>query len=222
LSRTALTATAAPRLDRRSFLMGTLGVAGAMALSGCVSLRSRGEWDDIYGPITTDRFQIPAVDTGMIDEALLRRTVRYNTTEPVGTIVVDTPNFFVYHVQPEGMAVRYGASMPWAEFLWSGIATIDRKTEWPIWTPTAGQLSRNPEYRQWANGWPPGIDNPLGSRALYLYQNGQYTLCTIYGTSNPTIIGRGASSGCVGLLNQDIIHLYNATPIGTRVVILPV
>jgi len=212
---------AAKRLDRRSFLLGSLGAVGALALSGCSTLRSRGEWDDVYGPITTDRFPIPAIDTSQVDPAYLRRVVRYDTTEAVGTIVVDTPNFFVYHVQAGGMAVRYGASMPWAEFLWHGIATIDRKTEWPTWTPTQGQLSRNPEYRQWAGGWPPGIDNPLGSRVLYLYQNGQYTLFTIYGTSNTTMIGRGASSGCVGLLNQDIIHLYNNTPIGTRVVVLP-
>src|SRR5690606_38064628 len=106
-------------------------------------------------------------------------------------------------------------------FEWSGVAFIERKAEWPIWTPTPGQISRDPSLVQYRGGMPPGLNNPLGSRALYLYQNGVYTLATIYGSSDPSSLGRGVSSACIGLLNQDIIHLYDRVPLGTRVVILP-
>lgn len=214
-------ALAAPAISRRSFLLGSAAAAGAtISLSGCATFFDRGADTGVYGALPDERFPLPAVDVSDVDPRLLRHTVRYTTSEPVGTIVVELQPRYLYHVEEEGMATRYGINAPRDPFEWEGVAFIDRKAEWPIWTPTPAQQSRDPSLRQWAGGMPPGITNPLGSRALYLYQNGVYTLCTIYGTDQAWTLGQGVSSGCIGLLNQDVIHLYNRTPLGTRVVII--
>lgn len=216
----SIAAVANTGISRRSFLAGSLGGLAAVSLSGCMTM-SRGIDRSVYGPLPDERFPIPAVDVSDVDPALLRQVVRYPTDEAPGTIVVDLDNFYLYRVEPEGMATRYGINSPREAFLWSGVATIDRKAEWPIWTPTRDQIGRDPSLVQYAGGMQPGLQNPLGARALYLYQNGAYTLCTIYGTDQAWTIGQRVSSGCVGLLNQDVIHLYDRTPIGTRVVLLP-
>ena len=208
-------------LDRRSFLMGSVAGLGALSLAGCATIGSRAQFDANYAALPNERFPIPAVDVSQVDSRYLRQTVRYDSPEPVGTIIVDTPNYFLYVVEPEGLATRYGASVGAAAFLWSGEAYIGRKAEWPIWTPTPAQIGRDPSLVQYAGGMQPGLDNPLGARALYLYQDGRYTLFTIYGTIHTQLIGANFGSGCIGLLSQDIIHLFDRTPVGTNVIVLP-
>jgi lipoprotein-anchoring transpeptidase ErfK/SrfK len=211
-------------LNRRSFLFGSAAGIGALGLAGCTTMSggiSRAEAARVYGPLPEEQFPIPAVDVAKIDRKYLRRTVRYDTDEAPGTIIVDPGNYFVYRIEEEGTATRYGANVGRDGFLWSGLAYVGRKAEWPIWTPTPDQIGRDPSLVKYAGGMPPGLKNPLGARALYLYQDGAYTLYTIYGTSVAATIGTGVSSGCTGLLNQDIIDLYSRTPVGTNVVVLP-
>jgi lipoprotein-anchoring transpeptidase ErfK/SrfK len=211
-------------LDRRSFLLGSAASLGALGLAGCTTMSggmSNAEAAWVYGPLPNEEFPVPAVDVSKLDRRYLRRTVRYDSDEAPGTIIVDPGNYYVYRIEGEGTATRYGANVGRDGFLWSGRAYVGRKAEWPIWTPTPDQIGRDPKLVEYAGGMPPGLKNPLGARALYLYQDGAYTLYTIYGTSWPATIGTGVSSGCTGLLNQDIVHLYAQTPVGTSVVVLP-
>ncbi len=211
----------APLLSRRSLLLGSLAGVGALSLSACAGMRFRNDYDSMYAALPDERFPIPATDLSLIDPAYWRRTVRYPSDEEPGTIIIDPGNFYLYRIEQDGFATRFGANVGRAGFLWSGEAYIGRKAEWPIWTPTPDQIGRDPSLVQYAGGMAPGLDNPLGSRALYLYQDGRYTLYTIYGTAIEQSIGQGVSSGCVGLMNQDIIYLYDLTPVGTKVIVLP-
>jgi lipoprotein-anchoring transpeptidase ErfK/SrfK len=211
------------RLDRRSFLFGSAACLGALGLAGCASLddTARLEAAKLYGPVPDKKFAIPAVDVSKIDPRYYRRTVRYDTREASGTIIIDPANYYVYRVEGDGNATRYGANVPRKGFLWKGDAYVGRKAEWATWTPPKEMMQRQPEARKYAGGMPGGLDNPLGARTLYLYQNGRYTVCTIYATSDPESIGRGVTSGCTGLLTQDMIDLYDRTPVNTKVIILP-
>ncbi len=209
-------------LDRRSFLLGSAAGFGALGLAGCATTDDlvRAEAAKLYGPLPGEKFPVPAVDVSKIDPKYYRRTVRYDTREAPGTIIIDPANYYVYRVEGDGAATRYGANVPRKGFLWAGDAYVGRKAEWAIWTPPKEMIARQPEAAKYAGGMPGGLDNPLGARTLYLYQNGAYTLCTIYGTSDPTTIGAGITSGCTGLLTHDMIDLYSRTPVKTKVVIL--
>ena len=208
-------------MNRRAFLAGSAAVVGALGLAGCASGgMSLAEAERVYGPLPGERFPVPAVNLSKVDPRYLRRTVRYSSNEPVGTIIVDPRHYYVYRIEGGGMATRYGANVGRAGFLWSGEAYIGRKAEWPVWTPPREMILRQPEAAPYANGMPPGLDNPLGARTLYLYQNGAYTLFTIYSTIRPETIGKGISSGCVGLLTQDMVDLYAKTPVDTKVIVL--
>src|SRR5215208_528899 len=204
-------------LDRRSFLFGSAISVGALSLAGCVTQdgMSVAEAAKLYGPVPEEKFPIPAVDIAKVDPKYYRRTVRYPTNEAPGTIIVDPGNYYVYRIEGDGNATRYGANVGRAGFLWSGDAYVGRKAEWPVWTPPKEMILRQPEARKYAGGMPGGLDNPLGARTLYLYQNGVYTLYTIYSTSVAQSIGTGATSGCTGLLSQDMIDLYSRTPVKT-------
>lgn len=210
-------------LTRRTFLVGSAVGFGALGLAGCASYdgMSLAEAQRVYGPVPDEKFPIPAVDVSKVNPKYFRRTVRYETKEAPGTIVVDPSNYYVYRVEDEATATRYGANVGRAGFLWSGDAYVGRKGEWATWTPPKEMIQRQPEAAKYANGMPGGLDNPLGARTLYLYQNGNYTLYTIYATSDPESIGNGVTSGCVGLLSQDMIDLYARTPVKTKVVVLP-
>jgi lipoprotein-anchoring transpeptidase ErfK/SrfK len=217
-------AVATPGLmNRRSFLAGSAVALGALGLAGCTTSGGMGVADAqrIYGPVPGERFPIPAVNVSRINPKYLRQTVPYKSAHAVGTIVVDPRNYYVYRIEGDGYATRYGANVGRAGFLWSGNAYIGRKAEWPVWTPPREMIRRQPEVAKYAGGMAPGQNNPLGARTLYLYQNGAYTLYTLYSTIMPETIGRGVSSGCVGLLTQDMIHLYDRTPVNTKVVVLP-
>ena len=152
-----------------------------------------------------------------------RQEVLYRTREKPGTIVVDPNDRFLYLVQGGDRALRYGVGVGRVEaFNFRGEARIGRKAEWPRWTPTPDMIAREPErYGPYSGGMPGGEGNPLGARALYLYKDGRDTHYRLHGTIEPSTIGTKVSSGCVRLMNQDIIDLYQRVPVGAKVVVLP-
>lgn len=204
---------------------------GSFALAGCNTINSvedlqaavpNAAYLAMYDAETDEKFSIPASDISRIDERFLRTVVSYATEERPGTIVIDTRNRHLYLTMENGQAVRYGIGVGGVGMSWSGRAQVGRKAEWPRWTPTSAMIRRDPERnRPWANGMPPGLSNPLGPRALYLHQGGRDTLYRIHGTNEPHTIGQAVSSGCIRMLNQDIIDLYGRVPAGAQVVVLP-
>ncbi len=210
-------------VNRRSFLVGSAVGIGALGLGGCAATdgMSLAEAQKLYGPVPEEKFPVPAIDVSKVDPKYFRRTVAYDTKEPAGTIIVDPANYYVYRVAGDGTAPRYGANVGRDGFRWNGNAYVGRKSEWPTWTPPKEMIKRQPEVAKYARGMPGGLENPLGARTLHLYQNGAYTLYTIYASLDAESIGNGITSGCVGLLTQDMMHLYAQTPVKTKVVVLP-
>ena len=142
-----------------------------------------------------------------------RQEVDYTGREAPGTIVVDTPSRFLFLIEPGGRALRYGIGVGRPGFEWSGVKRISRKSEWPDWTPPPQMLLRRPDLPRHMAGGP---DNPLGARALYLGSS----LYRIHGTNEPSTIGHNVSSGCIRMMNEDVIDLYNRVPVGAKVIIL--
>jgi lipoprotein-anchoring transpeptidase ErfK/SrfK len=179
------------------------------------------EYLSMYGERPDEQHPLPATDLTEVEPQFLRRIVTYPTPERPGTIVVDTDNRYLYLVMEGGKAVRYGIGVGKQGMSWRGRATVARKAQWPRWTPTAAMIAREPERnRPWAAGMAGGLENPLGARALYLYQGNRDTMYRIHGTSEPWSIGKSVSSGCIRLFNQDIIDLFSRVPTGTTVVVL--
>lgn len=175
-----------------------------------------------YGAVADGGFSIPAVDPEELKPRYVRQLVRNPTDQPPGTLVVDPHNRFLYLVQENGMALRYGVGVGREGLEFSGSANVGYKRTWPSWRPTDAMIAREPEkYRPWRNGMSGGSDNPLGARALYLFKNGEDTLYRIHGTNEPWSIGEAVSSGCIRMMNQDIIDLYGRVPDGAKVVVLP-
>lgn len=155
-----------------------------------------------------------------LDKKYEPQTVKF-TGYRAGTIVVDPKNHFLYLVERWGKARRYGVGVGKAGLAFKGSAEIKRKAEWPSWTPTANMIKREPQkYKRYAKGVPGGPDNPLGARALYLYKGGRDTYYRIHGTTQPNSIGRSVSNGCIRMINDHVIDLYNRVPLGTKVVVL--
>jgi lipoprotein-anchoring transpeptidase ErfK/SrfK len=152
--------------------------------------------------------------------------VYYPSNETPGTIVVDVQNRFLYAIEGNGRATRYGIGVGRQGFSWSGIATVHDKQEWPDWYPPKEMIERKPELMRQVSvlqsgyGVPGGPTNPLGARALYLWQGNKDTLYRIHGTNEPWTIGTNVSSGCIRMLNQDVIDLYRRTPVGAKVLVL--
>ena len=142
-----------------------------------------------------------------------RQTVDYDGRQAPGTMVIDTPAKYLYLVQPGGKALRYGIGVARDGFEWSGTHRITRKREWPDWTPPAEMLKRRPDLPRHMEG---GLDNPLGARALYIGS----TLYRIHGTNEPWSIGQNVSSGCIRMVNEDVVDLYARVKIGAKVVVL--
>jgi lipoprotein-anchoring transpeptidase ErfK/SrfK len=166
-------------------------------------------------------FPVRENDAKLIEYKYRRREVEYDGAEAPGTIVVDPRQRFLFHVQGPGRAMRYGASVGKAGRRWTGDATIGKMAKWPVWTPTPEHVAEFPKLVKWIpGGMPGGIENPMGARALYLYQGDVDTVYRIHGTHDPKLIGKKATAGCFGLLNSDIIHLYDQVSLGTRVVVL--
>jgi len=180
-----------------------------------------------YGRMDGEPFAIPAVPLSDIDSAYLRKIVDYPTRTAPGTIIVDPRRHFLYLVQEGGRAIRYGVGVGREGFGWSGVATIHDKQEWPDWYPPKEMLRRQPALRKAVRklrsglGVQGGPGNPLSARAMYLWQGNKDTLYRIHGTIEPWTIGKNVSSGCIRMINQDAIDLYQRTPVGAKVMVLP-
>lgn len=178
----------------------------------------------MYAAMPQEQFPVPAVKLSQVDPRYWRQVVDYSTNEKVGTLIVDTPNKFLYHVLPGGKAMRYGIGVGKDGFSWSGRATVAYKREWPKWTPPDEMVARDPRLRPISKengGMPPGLTNPLGARALYIHQGGRDTLYRLHGTPEAYSIGKAVSSGCIRLLNQDVIDLHDHVRDGSAIVVLP-
>jgi lipoprotein-anchoring transpeptidase ErfK/SrfK len=149
-----------------------------------------------------------------------RREMEYKTQEPPGTIVVDPARCFLYHIGANGQATRYGVTVGKSSKAWTGEAVIKRMAKWPVWVPAPYHLEGMPSLVKHINGMPGGLDNPMGARALYLYQGEVDTINRIHGSAKPSEIGSKKTAGCIGMLNADVIHLYERVEVGTRVVML--
>lgn len=173
-----------------------------------------------YGPVTDAGYQLPRIPIEKVPLKYRRQIVRYDTAEKPGTIVVDTANKYLYFVMDDGKAMRYGIGVGREGMEWNGTARIALKREWPTWTPPAAMIGRQPELKKWAGGMPPGLSNPLGARALYLFNKGGDSGYRLHGSPEWNSIGKAMSSGCIRLMNQDIIDLYNRTETGAKVIVL--
>ena len=178
-----------------------------------------------YGPVPGERFPVPAAPLSRINPAFLRARVAYAKGKP-GTIVIDPGARYLYFIEEGGRAMRYGVGVGKEGFAWSGTAVVHDKQEWPDWYPPKEMIQRRPDLRgqltelQSGIGVPGGPSNPLGARAMYLWQGNKDTLYRIHGTNEPWTVGTSVSSGCIRMINQDAIDLYARTPTGTNVVVL--
>lgn len=156
-----------------------------------------------------------STDNGNQVRADLRRvTVNYPSDEAPGTIIVDTQNTYLYYVLGGGKAIRYGIGVGREGFTWSGVKSVERKAEWPDWTPPPEMIARSPYLPRFMAG---GVTNPLGARAMYLGG----TFYRIHGTNAPSTIGSRATAGCIRMANEDVIDLYDRVKVGAKVVVLP-
>ena len=200
-------------ISRRSLLIGL-----PLLLAGCQTGPSQ---QSMYDARPNEAFPLKKVPIDKIKPELRRQEVAYETSQPAGTIVVDTPARRLYYVLGEGRAMRYGVGVGRNGYSLAGVAYIGRKAEWPSWTPSPNMLRTNPERNmKYAGGVPGGINNPLGARALYLYRGGNDTMFRIHGTNQPQSIGQAMSSGCIRMMNHDVIDLYERAKVGGRVVVL--
>ncbi len=171
-----------------------------------------------YAPVAApiyERTVPPAAATAETQVRFQRQVVDYATREAPGTIVIDTPNTYLYLVLGNGKAMRYGIGVGREGFAWAGTKHIDKKAEWPDWTPPAEMLERQPYLPRFMAGGP---GNPMGARAMYLAG----TVYRIHGTNQPETIGGRVSSGCIRMVNDDVIDLYNRVKVGAKVVVLPI
>src|SRR5579871_2497246 len=191
--------------------------AAGLLLSGCMETASYEATNtNAFKPRDKELLAKVRYENVQPPESFRRAIVEYQRKEAPGSIVVDSDNHYLYYVLNEGKAIRYGITVGEEAMAWSGIAKVGAMTEWPAWHPTPGEIQRLgvPTFV------PPGPDNPMGSRAMYLYANGKDTLFRIHGTNQPEYIGASISSGCIRMLNEDAIDLYNRVKVGTVVVVL--
>lgn len=222
-------------VDRRAFLLG-MGSVAAAGLAGCSSTARetvdteatqamaarRAEGALLYAAKADEQFPLPAVPHQKIDPKFYRQMVADPTGEAPGTLVVDTGSHYLYFTYPNGQAMRYGVGLGRAGFAWAGRGKIRYKRQWPKWTPPDEMIARQPELAKYSSvngGMPPGLENPLGARALYIFQGKEDTLFRIHGSPEWWTIGKSVSSGCVRLINQDVADLYDRVPDGTTIVV---
>ncbi|WP_029058770.1 L,D-transpeptidase [Stappia stellulata] len=218
-------------LTRRALITGAAGLALAGCTTGTARRPAPGTapvagrpaidpyYRAMYAAMPQEKFPIPAVDLRKLDPVYFRQVVDYPTQERPGTLVVDTPNRFLYLVMENGQALRYGVGIGRAGFSWGGRARIAYKRAWPTWTPPAEMIERQPELEKYRNGMEPGLQNPLGARALYIFEGGRDTIYRVHGTMEVWSIGKAVSSGCVRLLNQDIIDLAARVPNNAPIIV---
>lgn len=221
-------------LSRRALLAGFASL-GALTLAGCsttgmartataVATPARAAIPvdvlALYAARPAEEFPVPAADISALDPTFWRQEVDNVTGQPEGRVVVDTANYVLYFTLPNGRAMRYGVGLGRAGFEWSGEGHIAYKRKWPVWTPPAEMIARQPELEIYRRGQPPGLLNALGARALYIHQGNRDTLYRIHGTMDVATIGKAVSSGCVRLLFHDVIDLHDRVPNGAPIVVL--
>lgn len=183
-----------------------------------------------YAPITDGGFDLPAIPFEKIDPKFHRQMVENTTGVEPGVLVVETSEHFLYWTMRGGWAMRYGVGLGKQGFEWTGEGVVERKAKWPRWHPPAEMIERRPELKEyetvfnektktWEGGMDGGLMNPLGARALYIYQNGVDTQYRLHGTPEWNSIGKSVSSGCVRLINQDVLDLHDRVPEKTRVIV---
>jgi lipoprotein-anchoring transpeptidase ErfK/SrfK len=165
----------------------------------------------MYASVEDETFKVPAVPWQKIDSQFLRQVIPNPTGEREGTLVVDTSTHHLYFTLPGGHAMRYGVGLGRAGFEWSGLGIIKWKQKWPTWKPPKEMIERDPKLEKWSEengGQPGGLKNPLGARALYIFQGEVDTLFRVHGSPDWKSIGKSVSSGCVRMINQDVMDLY--------------
>lgn len=204
-------------LPLRLLLGALLGLLGLM-LGGCMQATLAPSSNANLTPRDRQLLAHPPYAQATIPESYRRHIVDYTRREAPGTILVDTDARYLYYVLPNGKAIRYGVTVGEEALAWSGVASVGRMAEWPDWIPTREIQERLGPYPARVPGGPA---NPLGARALYLYEGGKDTLYRIHGTNQPEYIGQAISSGCIRMTNEDVIDLFNRVRQGTMVVVLP-
>ena len=203
-----------PRIGLAWLLTGLLG----LSLGGCIQATLAPSSDASFTPRDRQLLAHPPYARADIPESYRRHIVDYSRREAPGTILVDTESRFLYYVLPQGKAIRYGVAVGEEAMAFSGVATVGKMAEWPDWIPT-------PEIQARLGPYPPriagGPANPLGARALYLYEGNKDTLYRIHGTNQPEYIGQAISSGCIRMTNEDVIDLFDRVRQGAIVVVLP-
>lgn len=232
--------TARPAATRTRVAARLAALVALVAMAGCTTAASVGgpQVDPVfvamYAPVQGEPYPVPAVPVNRIDPKLFRQIVAtppHVPNEP-GTLVIDTGAKFLYLVQENGQSLRYAIGVGKQGFSWAGEAEIWEKQHWPKWFPPAEMMERDPYAAQYPAGMEGGPANPLGSRAMYLFEGKcnagnvrtaacRDTLYRLHATNEPMSIGKEVSSGCIRMWNQDIIDLYDRLPIGTKVVVLP-
>jgi lipoprotein-anchoring transpeptidase ErfK/SrfK len=210
-------------LTRRLFL-----ASAPLALAGCASSGRNlsgaslmSAFSGTYGDTEDNGIMVPGIDTSSVDPRFLRQTVEYTGRQSPGTIVIDTPNRQVYLVGSGRKATRYGCGVGRSGAEFRGNGYIGRTAVWPHWAPTKNMLAVMPErYGPVRGGMAGGINNPLGARAMYLYGSKGDLMYRIHGSNEPDTIGQAVSSGCIRMLNDDVVDLYNRVGVGTRVKVL--
>ena len=217
----------------RGFMKAVLVASVCSGLAGCVPETTTatgtpvaaappiGKPDDsAYVARKDGAFTVPAVDVAKVPAQFRRQSVAFNTTEAPGTIIINPASRVLHLVTGKNKAIRYGIAVGRAGFEWSGVAVVNERKQWPTWTPPAEMIARKPELAKFEKGQPGGLTNPLGARALYLTTNGVDYGYRIHGTPDWQSIGTNASSGCIRMINQDVIDLFNRVPAGTKVIVL--
>jgi lipoprotein-anchoring transpeptidase ErfK/SrfK len=194
-------------------LIAVLGVA----LGGCMQSTLEPASDANMKPRDKELLAHAPYAQASIPEQFQRHIVSYHRREAAGTIVIDSDARYLYYTLPQGKAIRYGVTVGEEALAWSGVAKVGRKEEWPSWTPTAEIHQRISGLPDFVSGGP---QNPLGARAMYMFEGSRDTLYRIHGTNQPEYIGQAISSGCIRMTNEDVIDLYNRTNMGATVVVL--
>lgn len=206
-------------MNFRSLILG-FGLILTAALGGCTTdLGTFTSFTGDYGARRDLGYQLPSIPIMKVPAKFRRQIVRYETKEVPGTIVVDTSQKFLYFVQGGGKAMRYGIGVGREGFEWRGTARIAMKREWPVWTPPSAMIKRRPDLAKWRGGMPGGPQNALGARAMYLFNKKGDSGYRIHGTPEWNSIGKAMSSGCIRLMNQDIIDLYSRANVGAKVIV---
>lgn len=197
-----------------------LALAGlaAVMLTGCMQAQLAPAPETGWSSRDRQLLANPPYAQASIPQSYQRHIVDYDRREAPGTVVVDTGRRYLYYVLPKGKAIRYGVTVGEEGQAWSGVARVGRKQEWPSWTPTEGEKQRLGHLPSYVPG---GAANPMGARALYLYEGNRDTQYRIHGTNQPEYIGQAISSGCIRMTNEDVIDLYNRMSVGASVVVLP-